>query len=150
LVFVGSSPKWLRHPVATNLGLVVVEEVTATLVSISQQLWEPVAAHLGLGVVKDRAAALDVGKSQHWNSVAADLVLAVVSPVSAAFIASDGSYWKRDHKLIAAHEELGVVRQSSATGDLEIEFWGGSKEWVSIATDVSGCIEGFTPTIRKS
>jgi len=109
LEFVGSSPKWLWHPVTTDLGIVVVEEITATLVSISQELWEPVATHLGLVVVEDRSAALDVGKSQEWNSVAADLVLAVVSPVSAAFIVFDGSYWKRYHKLIAAHEELWVV-----------------------------------------
>jgi len=51
LVYVGSGPHWLWHPVATDLGFVVVEEVAATLVPISQQLWKPITTHLGLVVV---------------------------------------------------------------------------------------------------
>jgi len=106
--------------VATDLGFVVVEEATATLVSISQQLWKPVTAHLGLGVVDNRSTALHVGQSWEWDSAAADLILAVVGEVSAAFIAIDGAYRKGGDEFVAAHEELRVEGEFSAAVDLEI------------------------------
>jgi len=81
---VGSWSDRLRGPVATDLRLLVVEQVTAAQVITSRRLRRTIAAHLGLAVEQQGAAAQKVGDDGLRKSTATQLALLVVSEVPAA------------------------------------------------------------------
>jgi len=83
-ILVGSWSDRLRRPVATDLSLLVVEQVTAAEVFTSRWLRRTIAAHLGLVVEQQGAAAPEVGDDGLRLSTATQLALVVVSEVAAA------------------------------------------------------------------